>query len=261
MKKLLVVGNKTSQSLSPIIFNYWFKKYKINANYSFLELNNKNFEKKIKDVLKDERLCGFNVTIPFKQKIMKNINVLDKHTKKINAVNCVSIKPKIKGFNTDWQGYYKTIPNREKLKNKKTLLIGYGGAALAIHYVLTSKGFKNITILNRSKKKIRFEKKTTYTKKIEEIEKYLQDADFIINTIPKNPISKKNKKLINPKTILSDIIYSPKETKFLKSFPKNKKIYGISMLLEQAVISFKIWFGFTPKIDKEILKILEKRIK
>ena len=76
-----------------------------------------------------------------------------------------------------------------------------------------------------------------------------------------SPLWAENKKLINPKTLLSDIVYSPKETKFLKSFPKNKKIYGISMLLEQAVISFKIWFGFTPKIDKEILKILEKRIK
>ena len=73
---------------------------------------------------------------------MKHINVLDTHSKKINAVNCLVIKSKIKGYNTDWQGYYRTIPRANTLKKKNTLLIGYGGAAVAIHYVLKKKVLK-----------------------------------------------------------------------------------------------------------------------
>ena len=83
MKKFYVIGNKASKSLSPIIFNYWFNKYKIKAKYSFLELNNKNFEKKIKQTLKSKDVKGLNITIPFKQKIIKHLDSLDKHSKKL----------------------------------------------------------------------------------------------------------------------------------------------------------------------------------
>ena len=261
MKKFYVVGNKASNSLSPIIFNYWFKKYKIRAKYSFVELNNKNFEKKIKRTLKSKDVKGLNITIPFKQKIIKHLDSLDKHSKKINAVNCVSINSKTKGLNTDWVGYYKTIPYKKILKKKKVVLIGYGGAALAIHYVLKLKGFQNLTIFNRSKKRISFEKKNKYTKKMAGLAKALTDADLVINPTPTNPIVSKNKKMISKKAILSDITYKPKETKFLKNYPNNKKIYGISMLIQQAVPCFKVWFGFRPSIDSSLIKILEQKIK
>ena len=261
MKKFFVVGSKTSQSLSPLIFNYWFKKYKIKARYDFLELNNRNFDKKIKEKIKEKDLCGFNITIPFKTKIIKHLNKLDKHSKKINAVNCVLIKSKIIGTNTDWVGYYKTLPKRNNLKKKNIVLIGYGGAALAIHYVLKTKGFKNVIIFNRTKKKLNYEKKTKYTKKIGDLEKYLESADLIINTIPKNPIKLKNRQFVRKEALLSDIVYKPKMTAFLKMFPNNRKIFGISMLIQQAIPSFKMWFGFSPTIDTSLIKFLENKIK
>ena len=82
MKKFFVIGNKTSKSLSPLIFNYWFKKYKIKAKYGYVELKNSTFDKKIKEILEDHDLCGLNITIPFKNKIMKHVSVFDKHSKK-----------------------------------------------------------------------------------------------------------------------------------------------------------------------------------
>ncbi len=261
MKKFYVVGSNASKSLSPIIFNFWFKKYKIKASYDYLELNKKNFDKVVLDTIQKKNVGGLNITIPFKKKIIKHLDVLDKHARKINAVNCVSIASKIKGVNTDWCGYYKTLPTNNKLKEKNILIIGYGGAALAIHYVLKIKNFKNINIINRTKKTLNFEKKQKYTISLNKLEKYLSDADLIINTTPKNPINKKNRKLIGKKTILSDIVYSPKETSFLKNFPNNKKIYGISMLLEQAIPCFNMWFGFNPSIDLKLIKILNKKIK
>ena len=158
MKKFLVIGNNTSKSLSPIIFNYWFKKYKIKAKYSFLEVNKKSFDKQLKLIFKNKDVAGLNITIPYKQKIIKYLDSLDKDSKKINAVNCVSIGSKIRGINTDWEGYYKTIPMKNRRKQMTVLMFGYGGAALAIHYVLKTKGYKNIIILNRSKKRIQFGK-------------------------------------------------------------------------------------------------------
>ncbi len=261
MKKFYVVGDKASKSLSPIIFNYWFNKYKINANYGYLQLNNYNFDSKIIKILSKKNTYGLNITIPFKQKIIKHLDVLDKHSRSINAVNCVSINNKIKGYNSDWEGFYKTIPKIKNIKNKNIILIGYGGAALAIHYVLKLKGYKNIIIINRTKKKLQFEKKRKYTLKFENLYKHLPEAKLIINTTPINPFNQKNKKLINNKTVISDIVYKPKETGFLKLFPNNKKIYGISMLLEQATPCFKLWFGFKPSIDLKLIKILNKKIK
>ncbi len=260
MKKFYVVGNKVSKSMSPTIFNYWFKKHNIKAKYGFLELNKKNFDQEIKSILKEKNLSGLNITIPFKKSIIKHLDGLEKHSKKINAVNCVSIKSKITGFNTDWIGYYETLPKEAKLKKNNIIVIGYGGAALSIHYLLYIKGYKNIFIFNRTKRKLNFQKGLKYTKNLNKMSKYLKSADLIINTTPLNPISTENIKHVKKNTILSDIVYSPKETGFLSSFPNNKKIFGISMLIMQASHCFNIWFGFKPTIDPRLLKILEKKI-
>ena len=261
MNNYFVIGNSVSKSLSPTIFNYWFKKYKINATYGYIEIKNKNFTKEITKVINNKETKGLNITIPYKKRIIKYIDALDKHSKKINAVNCISIGKKIKGINTDWIGYFNSLPKNINIKKKPILLVGYGGAAQAIHYVLRNKGFKEIIIFNRSRRKINFLKKLKYTKNLNTLDKYLGSAGFIINTTPKNVINKSKKHLIDQKVILSDIVYNPKETEFLKMFPKNKKIYGISMLLHQAIPCFKLWFGFNPSIDTKLIKTLNRKIK
>ena len=260
MKKLYVVGNRASKSLSPKIFNYWFQKYNIRARYGYLEFTEKNFNRKIKEVLKKKDTLGLNVTIPFKNKIIKHLDKIDAHANKIGAVNCVTNKKTINGTNTDWTGYYKTLPNIKKTKNRKVIILGYGGASHAIHYVLMKRGFKDILIFNRSKKKIKYTNKTEYTKTYSDLETYLSGVFLIINTTPTNPILKKNLSLISKSTIVSDIVYSPKNTTFLKQFPKNKKIYGISMLIEQAKPCFKIWFGKNPTVDEKMLNAIYKKI-
>jgi len=260
MKKLYVVGNRVSKSLSPTIFNYWFKKYNIKAIYEYIELTENNFHQKIKKVLENKDTLGLNVTIPFKNKIIKHLDKLDAHSKKIGAVNCVTNKKTVSGTNTDWTGYYKTLPNIIKTKNKKIIILGYGGASHAIHYVLKKRGFREIIIFNRSKKKIKYSNKIKYTKKYSDLETYLCGAFLIINTTPINPILKNHLKLISKSTIVSDIVYNPKNTTFLKQFPKNKKIYGISMLIEQAKPCFKMWFGKNPSVDTKMLNAIYKKI-
>ncbi|MDC0232853.1 shikimate dehydrogenase [Pelagibacteraceae bacterium] len=261
MKEFFVIGNQTSKSLSPLIFNYWFKKYKINARYKFVQVKEVNFEEVLIKKIKSKKVYGFNVTTPYKKKIIKYLDIKNNHTKNIGAANCVCVGKKLEGINTDWLGYLNSIKNEKITKNKKILIFGFGGASQAIFYGLLLKGYKKITVFNRSKKLIKFKSVNKYTKAYAMAEKNLKDADLIINTTPTNPLNKKQTKIINKKTIISDIVYTPKETQFLKGFKENKKIYGITMLVEQAIPCFHKWFGFNPKIDKVLLKKLNNKIK
>ena len=261
MKEFFVIGDKTSKSLSPLIFNHWFKKYKIDAKYKFVEVKKDGFEKVLNKKIKNKKVYGFNVTVPYKKKINKHLDIKNNHAENIGAVNCVSVGKKLKGANTDWIGYLNSIKKEKIRKNKKILILGYGGASQAIFYGLVLKGYKKIIVFNRSKKLIKLKGTAKYTKPYALADKHLYDADLIINTTPTNPLNKKQTKLIDNKTLISDIVYKPKETAFLRKFKKNKKIYGISMLIEQALPCFNHWFGFTPKVDESLLKKINRKIK
>ena len=261
MKKFFVIGDQASKSLSPLIFNHWFKKYNIQAKYSFLEVTKKNFNSEIIKKLNDKQTHGLNVTIPFKEDIIKYLDNKNVHAQKIGAVNCVTVGKKIKGTNTDWVGYLNSIKQEKINKNKNILILGFGGASKAIYYGFFFKGYKNLSVFNRSKKIINIGETNKYTKDYSLINSYLIKSDLIINTTPINPLNKRQINLIKKTTIISDIVYKPKETVFLKEFKFNKKIYGISMLVEQALPCFSQWFGFVPVVDEFLIKKLYKKIK
>jgi len=261
MKHFFVIGNKTSKSISPLIFNYWFKKYNIPAKYSFVEVTKTNFEKTLIKKIQNKKIHGFNITTPFKKDIIKYLDSKSHHAKTIGAVNCVTIGKKIIGTNTDWAGYLNSIKNEKISKNKNILILGCGGASHAIYYAFKLKGYKSITVFNRTKKIIRFNGANKYTKKYSLIDRYLNNADLIINTTPTNPLNKKQIKLVKKTTIISDIVYRPRDTLFLENLRENKKIFGITMLVEQAILCFHQWFGFDPKVDKILLKKIDNKIK
>ncbi len=260
MKHFFVIGNQASNSLSPLIFNHWFKKYKLKARYTFLEVREEDIDSVLIKKIKDKKTAGFNITTPYKKNVIKYVDVKNVHAENIGAVNCITLSKKTTGTNTDWVGYLNSIKSAKISKKQKILILGYGGASQAIYYGFLLKGFKNILVFNRSKKAIRFKNVNRYTKKYTLIDKHLKEADLIINTTPTNPLSKKQVKLIKKSSVISDIVYRPKETRFLKNFKENKKIYGISMLVEQAIPCFRQWFGFDPKVDRVLLNKLNKKI-
>ena len=261
MKYFFVIGDRASESLSPLIFNHWFRLYNINAKYSFVEVKKNNFEKVLLEKLNDKKTFGFNVTIPFKRDISKYIDFKNTHAKKIGAINCVKIQKKNKGINTDWIGYLNSIKGLKIKKTQNIIILGYGGASKAIVYGLFYKGFKNVLVFNRSRKTVKFKEKKFFTKPYNTIDKYLNSADLIINTIPINTLSRKQIMKVSKTTVLSDIVYKPKNTTFLNNFNENKKIYGISMLIEQAIPCFYEWFGFNPDVDKKLIQKLNAKIK
>ena len=73
-KKFGIIGSPIKHSLSPVLHNYWFEKYKIDANYSILDI--KEIElKNVIEKIKNKELDGINVTLPYKQKIVSYIAV------------------------------------------------------------------------------------------------------------------------------------------------------------------------------------------
>ena len=262
-KKALVIGSHVSESLSPFIFNYWLKKYNINAKYFFKEIKPENFKKEIEGVLNDQELLGFNVTIPFKELIKDKVCSLDKHSTSIGAVNCVSnVNKKWVGKNTDWLGFYKSIENIVKNNNPNVAFVfGYGGASKAILYTLNKLGIKKINVYNRTEAKIKeLDKKSGFSIiKYIDIPNLIESSDIIINTTPTNILkdvfSKKEQKNI----FAFDIVYRPKETDFLSYFKKEKRIYGLSMLINQAAPCFEEWFGIKPIVDEGLYNLLDKK--
>ena len=194
--RAFVVGSNVSKSLSPTIFNYWFGKYRINAEYGYKEIKEESFDKKIKLILKEDGLRGLNITAPFKEKIISYLDVLEKHSIQIGAVNCVSKTGKtLEGMNTDWMGFedsLKWAQNNITLKIKEkniAAVIGYGGSAKAIIYSLLLMGFKTIKVFNRSFDKIKKLKNIT-PHNLDELEDHFKGADLIVNTVPTNIIEK-----------------------------------------------------------------------
>ena len=121
-------------------------------------------------------------------------------------------------------------------------------------------GFKKIRVFNRTFNKIK-KLKNIKPHKLEKISDYFYTADIIVNTIPKNFISKllKAKQKSNNKTNKTgygfDLVYNS-PTLFLDSISKTKRIYGVEMLAHQAAPCFYKWFGKKPKVDKKLIKKL-----
>ena len=263
-KKIYVIGNNVSKSLSPLIFNYWFKKKKIDAFYGYKEINKNDFDENISNILLEKNLLGLNVTIPFKEIMVKKIKKIDKHAINIGAINCVIKKNNSwEGTNTDWIGFLDSVNEKNKeIKKNNVIVIGYGGAAKAIIYALQQDGYKKIMIFNRTYEKIKNLKESDnlYPIKKEELLKKIKNSDMVVNTTPSNPL-KNSIFTTTSNTISYDAVYKPKETDFLSHFEKNKRVYGISMLLHQAIPCFERWFGITPKIDDELIGLLDNYIK
>ncbi|HJO13388.1 MAG: shikimate dehydrogenase [Pelagibacteraceae bacterium] len=267
--RAFVVGTNVNKSLSPTIFNYWFEKYRISAEYKHKEIKEENFDKEIKLILKDDKLRGLNITTPFKEKIITHLDVLEKHSVQIGAVNCVTkTEKKLEGMNTDWTGFEDSLKWAQKHKTPKikrkniAVVIGYGGSAKAIIYSLLFMGFRTIKVFNRSFDKI-YNLKKIKPHKLEELEDHFSGADLIVNTVPRNIIKNHCPNLRRQLAINGpnstghgfDAVYNY-PTFFLDYIAFAKRIDGIHMLIHQAIPCFHKWFGIKPEADAELVRIL-----
>ena len=266
-KKYGIIGKPLSHSLSPIMHNFWYKKYNINANYSLLEINEDQIENIINRIKKRE-LDGINVTTPYKQAVIPFLDVLINEAKETLSVNTIYLDDnnKIVGENTDVYGFNQAFINQIdniNLTKKKTLILGAGGVTPSIIYCLIKEKVQKLTISNKTMQKAEKIKETFPQVEVipwENINDVAGDADIIINTTSLGMKGgndfKKTFLKIKPKTIYYDIIYNPLETKMIKDFKKRKFLAfnGLEMFIYQGQKSFFIWNKVKPEISTELEK-------
>ena len=160
-KKFGIIGNPIKHSLSPILHNYWFEKYKIDASYTLIEVKEDELPKVVEKI-KNKNLNGINITLPYKQKIVPHLDILVNDAKNTSSVNTIYLDDQetIIGENTDVFGlqaaYLKEV---DEISRKKALVIGAGGVSPSVILSLEKSGLKEISITNRTMEKCIFLKK------------------------------------------------------------------------------------------------------
>ena len=269
-KIFLVIGNPIKHSLSPLLHNYWFHKNKINCEYKKLETTKSSIKKILNKVRKRE-IEGINVTIPFKNSVIKYLDILKGDALKTSSVNTVYLnKKKLVGDNTDVYGFSSGVLRKIKTRIKTAGIIGAGGVTSSIVLALIQKGVKKIYITNRTFSKLKIFKKKfkkiVYPIKWDDRHKLFRDVQILINVTSLGMIGQKNLKfdfsIFHKKISVVDIVYNPENTRFLKDASKNghKTFTGLDMFVYQAQKAFYIWNKKNPKITKDMYKKLRKKI-
>ena len=227
--KFAIIGNPISHSLSPIMHNYWFKKYKINAEYELLKIDKSEIQNVINKI-KNKEIRGINVTLPYKNLIIPFLNKTINDANETHSVNTVMLDDNnnLIGENTDVFGfqaaYLKSIPNQAN-NNKKVLILGAGGVAPSIILALLKSNIRDIYLSNRTFEKSLFLKKKFKNLNIikwSDFAEKINKFDIVINatSLGLNSNDKFTNDFINFKKTLVyiDTIYNPAETKMIKFF-------------------------------------------
>lgn len=251
--KLKLIGYPIKHSLSPWIQTSFLERSGLEGSYRLHEISSKEIFGEEMKKLREEEVNGFNITVPYKQTIIPYLDRIDITAERVGAVNTVSLEGnEWVGYNTDGIGYVQALrdkfPDMDRNIDVPILILGAGGAARGIFHGLIQAGYTNLTLANRTKSKSEDIMKGTNASVITltEAEKDIAAYDVIIQTSsvgmeePKQIVDLSN---LKAGTIVSDIVYQPLVTQFLKQAEeKGGRIhYGHTMLLYQAQKAFEIW--------------------
>lgn len=264
-----LVGEKLTHSLSPQIHKGVFELLDIDGAYKLFEIPKDKIDK-LGESLKLLNIRGVNVTIPYKETVMNQLDYISPEAKKIGAVNTIYLKEgKLHGYNSDYYGFGMMLKNKGiVVKNKIVVVLGNGGAAKAINTYLLDEEVKTLYLVSRNKKSSNGIDNRIKLIDYEELKSI--KGDIIVNTTPVGMypnmgISPVTSEIIANYNVLVDIIYNPGMTEFLKIGRDLEKVVcgGLYMLVGQGIKSQEIWQGLD--IDSEIVdKIycdLEKNFK
>jgi shikimate dehydrogenase len=267
-----LVGFPIKHSLSPLMHNAALSALKIKAKYKLFELPAEKLDPFLKN-LKNTDILGFNVTIPYKEKVLLYLKIKSFGVREIGAVNTVVVAKggRLKGFNTDFAGFIRHLKEL-KIKPKKVALIGAGGAAKAVCFALAWRhkveeiciydidSYKSLGLASRFKDMFN-QTKFSAVARMEELN--LQGKDLLVNASPvgMRPLDPclVESKLMHKDLFVYDLIYNPAETKLIKQARQAGCACsnGLGMLLYQGVLAFERFTG--KKAPVEIMRVaLEK---
>lgn len=240
MKQFGLIGFPLSHSFSPAWFNQKFKDLGLDDHYyqAFPIPDLNEFPILLAE---HPNLVGLNVTIPYKEKILSYLDSIDPVAREIGAVNTIKISEgKTTGFNTDVDGFSALLKMACPKKPGHAFILGSGGAAKAVKYVLNKEGIP-FTVVSTSgaEGSIRY---------IEVID-LLKNSDLFINTTPLgmhpdvSSFPSLPYQLMNQSHVLIDLVYNPEETEFMKKGKSQgaRTFNGMLMLIRQAEEAWRIW--------------------
>lgn len=235
--KLGLIGRNISYSFSKKYFEQKFQKLLLpHFSYEIFDMENlENFS----EVIKTSNLKGLNVTIPYKEKVIPFIDELSEEAQDIGAINCIKIENgKTKGYNTDAFGFEKTLLLHKKDHQKTAIVLGNGGAAKAVKFILKKNNIPFITVSRNTE--INYDNLTP-----EQIKENL----IIIQCTPVGTFPNVEDSVqipfegIGENHLVIDLVYNPEYSKFIKKAAEKgaKTVNGLYMLEQQAEKAWKIW--------------------
>lgn len=260
-----VIGSPIAHSRSPILHNYWLKRYGIKGHYIPMDVGQADLAEVLR-ALPKMGFVGLNVTIPHKEKVIALADIVTDRAALIGAANTLIFRSdgKIHADNTDGSGFVANLRQHApdwRPKAGPAVVFGAGGAARAIIAALIEVGAPEIRLANRTRARAEalradFGAKITVVDWVQ-AQHVLDDAATVVNTTALGMIGKPEFNVslaeLNPAALVNDLVYTPIQTEFLTAAAERgcKTVDGLGMLLHQAAPGFERWFGQRPEVDEE----------
>lgn len=257
-----IFGHPIRHTLSPVIHDNLSKALGFNERYIAFDVD-KDLDKRVKQAY-DEGILGLNITVPYKQEVIKSLVDIDPAAQAIGAVNTlVRVDNGYKGYNTDMLGLAKAISSEGiELSGKKVIMLGAGGAARAVAYMCLEYGVETVYIINRT-----YENAAVIAKDMNLLAKQNGKATFFYafsgcdyDKVPRDryifiqctSVGLKESDglpIVSDEDFYSmadagiDLIYNPARTPFLNIIEKcgGKAMNGLKMLLYQGIMAYELW--------------------
>ncbi len=236
-----LIGCPLQHSLSPMLYSSFFKIDGIEAEYSLFSME---FLQDMHLFASEHLLGGFNVTLPYKELIVQQLDEIDGDALSIGAVNCVKVygNGKLKGYNTDAVAFRDTLQPLLQPWHGKALVLGTGGASSAVCYALKQLDipYYRVSRTKRDNITIGYD---------EAVKLAMQDYNIIVNATPvgmsprvgETPWCKPE--CFSSRYLVYDLVYNPSQSLLLSQAAERGAVVcnGMAMLQGQAKLSWKIW--------------------
>jgi shikimate dehydrogenase len=264
-----VVGWPVEHSRSPLVHNYWLKRYGIEGEYRREAVREEDFAAFIA-TLAARGYVGANVTVPHKEAALA-LSQPDQQARAVGAVNTLWLEGGLlRSTNTDVEGFLDNLDAcapRWDSDAATALVLGAGGAARAVVYGLLSRGVERIVVANRTLSRAEA-LRASFGKRVAvadwaKLTTELADAALVVNTttlgMHGQPVLALDLDRLPGHAIVADIVYVPVATPLLAAAKVRGHLTadGLGMLLHQAVRGFALWFGKTPEVTGELRALVE----
>jgi shikimate dehydrogenase len=265
------MGWPVMHSRSPALHNYFFKQYGLSGTYVPLAIPPERLGPALR-ALAPLGFAGCNLTIPHKERALTIVDEVDDAARRIGAISCVVVRPdgSLWGTNNDVHGFARNILQHHpgwRADAGPAIVIGAGGGARAVVYCLVERGAREIRLVNRTRERAdtlarEFGPSVTVLDWTDR-HRALGGTTLLVNSTSQGMIGQPALDLsldtLPSIALVADLVYIPLETPLLAAARRrgNPTVDGLGMLLHQACIAWRLWFGLDPEVTPELRATIE----